>query len=784
MNNAKPRAAKLRAAKLRSLAREIALAFAGGAVVIHWLPALHAPWGWMALAGLALLPPGIATNWASLRVRASCVIAGFALLGAAWGAWNALDAMARRIPEGCAAPTLIGRVVDLPKRLESAAGVVRRFAFQAESSACAAGVIALSWHNGPEIRGGERWRLNVRLRAPRGGANAYGFDAAKWHAREKLAATGYVVGGARHGDAPGLRARLDRAREAARRRLEELGLVNDGVLSALTLGNSAAIPRDELDRYRRTGTMHLLVISGLHVGVVTAFGFLLGRSLAWALGIPAKAVGAVCAVLVAIGYVFLAGAGLSLLRAFVMSVAAMLALLAGRRAMPSAVFAYALAGVLLLDPMAPLAAGFWLSFGAVAVLLGFFAPRARQRSRVWSAVLAQLAIAFVFTPATVALTGLAHPLGFALNLVAVPAVTLLVVPLALAGMCLAGTIFGPWVLRGADFCVSVVGQVLAFADQARPLYVPDPGAWLPWIVAVAAACSLPVSRCAVAALAAASWVGLCWSLWRPPPAVAPGEMRVTALDVGQGTAVLVRTARHALLYDTGPAFLSGANAGDGVVLPTLRSLGINALDVLVLSHGDLDHVGGATAVARAMTVARTLVGEPVPGIAATPCRAGDSWRFDDVLFEVLHPPPGHAYRGNDASCVLLVSAKSGTALLAGDIERLAEGTLNVPAVDWLLVPHHGSVTSSTTDFVAAARPRLAVIAAGWDNRFGHPHADVVARYRAHGAHIVSTAVAGELRWRSDRPGAVEAERCRQSPYWRRYADDRRRELSASVPPCA
>ena len=763
--------------------RTLAFAFSFGVVAVHWLPQAHGLWPWFALGGCCLLPAVFAARTAGA--------AALCLIGFAWGGWNAADASGRRIDAACEA-VLAGRVAGLPSWIDGADGApsVQSFDFLPQASTgpqaarCGiAGRVRLSWLDGPPVRGGQRWMLEARLRQPRGAANAHGFDRGRWYVRDRIAATGYVVRGEQLPDGTPA-ALVDRAREALRERLRALPLVNGGVLAALTLGDSAAIPRHELARFRRTGTMHLLVISGLHVGVVTAFGFFAGRAAGLLAGLPGKASGVILALLAAGGYVLVAGAGLSLVRAFAMAAAGMAALLAGRLVAPSAVVAYALTVVLVFDPMAPLAAGFWLSFGAVAVLVGFFAPRRGSRSWVGSAVRAQLAIAFVFTPATVSLTGLVHPLGVPVNLIAVPLVTLLVVPLALAGVALLGTAAGPWLLVGADYCVALLRQVLALADEVEPFYVADSGPWLWWCVVGAAACLLPVSRMAATALASAVAAVLFAPTGSAASGVAPGEVEVLALDVGQGTAVLVRTARHTLLYDTGPAFLSGANAGDSVVLPALRGLGVARLDMLVLSHGDLDHTGGAPAVLGGVRVGVVLAGEPVPGIAAAPCRAGAKWRWDGVGFALLHPRAAHAHRRNNASCVLLVETKNAKALLAGDIERLVEQRLDVPQVDWLLVPHHGSATSSTTAFVDAARPRFAVIGTRWDNHFGHPHPDVVARYRAAGAHIVSTAVSGALRWRSADPGAIEAERCQRSPYWRRQAGtERRQALSATLLPC-
>ena len=243
-------------------------------------------------------------------------------------------------------------------------------------------------------------------------------------------------------------------------------------------------------------------------------------------------------------------------------------------------------------------------------------------------------------------------------------------------------------------------------------------------------------------------------------------MEVSILDVGQGTAVLVRTARRTLVYDTGPSFLSGGDTGTSVVLPALRGRGLGFVDLLVLSHADLDHVGGASAVLRGAGIGGVLAGEPVAGVDSRPCLAGAAWRWDGVDFSVVSPPRGHRWTGNNASCVLLVETAETRVLLAGDIEAAVERRLDLWEVDVLLVPHHGSATSSTDRFVAATRPRFAVVGAGFENRFGHPNPAVLERYRDAGAHILSTADSGELIWRSDDPGVIEAVRCRDALYWR------------------
>lgn len=733
--------------------RNVALAFSFGAVAAHWLPAAQSLWACWICAGL-----GIAL---ASRVR----VLGAALVGLGWGAVHALDAIDRRIDPACVEARVDGRISGLPSEDRDRGLLSRRFAFLPEDASCELnGPLRLMWVDGPSVQSDERWSLGVRLKPPRGGANDHGFDAEAWFARDKLAATGYVVNGRRldgPGEPDGMRS-LGEIRQAMRDALARLPLVHVGILAALTLGDKGAIPRDQIDLFRRTGTMHLLVISGLHVGIVTAFGFLAGRAFGLVTTLPPRATGVATALVMTSAYVLLAGGGLSLVRAFAMSLAGMVALLAGRTSAPSAAFAYALAVVLLIDPMAPLSSGLWLSFGAVAVLLGFFVPRPRRASWLISAVVAQLAIATVFVPATTGITGSIHPLGIGVNLVAVPMVTLLVVPLALSGMALIATPVGAWLLGTADFVVHVLEVVLATADRMAPIYVATHDAWLAWMVVVAAAGLLPTSRLARTLLLGT----VTMMLFLPRPALPLGQVDVTVLDVGQGTAVLVETANHTMVYDTGPAFPSGRDTGAGVVLPTVRGRGWTRIDRLVLSHGDVDHTGGAASVLAGLEVRQVIAGEPVPGIETEPCRTGMGWRWDGVSFSVMSPRAGHRFAGNNVSCVVLIETLTQRVLLAGDIEAAVEYGLDLPPADVLLVPHHGSATSSTPGLVDATKPRFAIVTAGFENRFGHPHPAVVDRYRDTGSHIVTTGLAGAVRWRSTDADSVSVQRCSESPYWR------------------
>jgi competence protein ComEC len=245
------------------------------------------------------------------------------------------------------------------------------------------------------------------------------------------------------------------------------------------------------------------------------------------------------------------------------------------------------------------------------------------------------------------------------------------------------------------------------------------------------------------------------------------------LDVGQGLAVLVETRGHRLLFDAGPTFSSGFDTGADIVLPALAAGGRRGLDMLLVSHADNDHAGGAPAIAAAFPDAVVLAGPDVAGadlvdMRSDVCALGQSWQWDGVRFAVLHPAPAFPARGNDSSCVLKVETEGGALLLTGDIEQRGEAALAGAALaaDVVVVPHHGSATSSSPALVAATGARYAVVSAGWANRWGFPRADVRARWSAAGAAVVVTGDAGAIHVALGRYGVVvHAERDGRHRYW-------------------
>ena len=452
------------------------------------------------------------------------------------------------------------------------------------------------------------------------------------------------------------------------------------------------------------------------------------------------------------------------------------ALWLGRATSASRVLAAALLLVIALDPWAVLSPGFWLSFAAVAVI--FYVGTGRSVQPHWLAQWGrvQWAVTAGLAPLLLVLFQQVSLVSPVANAVAIPLVSLVITPLALAGAALPFD----WPLQLGHAILELLMAVLEWLARL-PSAVWHQHAPLAWTVPLA--------------LAGIAWLllprgfparGLGLVLVLPLFAASPagpraGELWITVLDVGQGLSVLARTEKHALLYDAGPAFNAVADSGSRVIVPYLRGEGVAALDALVVSHDDRDHSGGAASVLAAIPVG-VLWSSLSPDHALleapawrAPCRADRRWIWDGVAFEFIHPqgdiPAGRAARANNRSCVLRIEAPGGRVLLAGDIERAAEHELlrRAPGLlraEVLLVPHHGSATSSAPEFVKRVAPRYAVFAVGYRNRFGHPREDVLARYREAGSELLRTDAAGAIRLRLE-PGnlRVDARRYRERRYW-------------------
>ena len=641
--------------------------------------------------------------------------------------------------------------------------------------------IQLNWY-GPErlLSSGAQCEFTVRMNRPHGRRNPGGGDYERWLLSQGIGATGYVIHHPRNRCDPSvLKGAIDRTRQRIGGRIRRL--VADpgqyGPLVALAVADRSDIDERQWAVLRNTGTAHLLAISGLHIALIAGFGYGAARW-AWSLLVPlarrwpAQRAAAVPAIVAALVYAGLAGFSLPTQRALTMVTVAMGYQLIGYRAVSADSYFVALAAVLLYDPFAVLSIGFWLSFGAVGILVFYVAGRGQKQSLLSRVAGVHLLLAVGLSPLLGGIfqaIPLVSPLA---NMIAVPWVTLVVVPLVLAGI-----VF-------AELAIPVDELIWRAAGHAWCLLWD----YLSWLAAHAYVVILPVLPGLVATVLAGCGIALILlprglpGRWlapllllalvlpneRPPD---PGAYRLTVLDVGQGLAVVVQTAGHALLYDTGPSYAGGSDAGRSVVLPFLRARGISRLDTLVLSHADNDHAGGAAAVIEGIPVDRTMTNPSHALFDSASCRQGGAWQWDGVRFEVLHPGPSSTGSGNELSCVIKVTGAGGSALLAGDIERLTELSLVAQygrrlRSDVIVVPHHGSETSSAPEFVRAVRPRYALFSVGYRNRFGFPAATVTRRYSDQGARVLATDASGAIDIRfANGVGAPSLFRPDNARYW-------------------
>ncbi len=641
----------------------------------------------------------------------------------------------------------------------------------------------VSWFEAPVVPTiGEVWELELRLRRPRGAANPGVFDAETWLFRESVHAIGYVVNGQRNrllwgGTASRLdafRARFGNLAHAATESREAAA-----VLMAVGTGARHEVSRAQWDRFALAGTSHLMAISGLHVGLAGTVAFVIAWALAGLLPLrgghllPALATG----VFAAAAYAVVSGCGVPAQRAALMLAVAALAI-ARRRQVPAAeALAFAGAAVFLVDPLATMSPGFWLSFAAVAMLLWLARRRSTVAPRLWGAparlFVLQNFLMFGLLPLTAVLFQRFAIIATPVNLVAVPLFSFFVVPLTLFGLVLgeASERIATPVLALAAIAIEALdagirrSAELPFADLSLAeiegpalvlLALP-----LAWVVMPRAWPGRGIAVVAVVAIV----------MWRPAPP--PADCFDTwVLDVGQGLAAVIQTHRGVLLYDTGMAWRGGGSVAEHVIEPFLAARGMTRIDGLIVSHDDLDHSGGAARVQKTLEPRFILAGEPLRGTRSRPCEAGTTWWSGAVRFAVLHPVASQPAEGNDASCVLRVSVGPHSLLLTGDIEAPAERRLlrssRPLGAEVAVVPHHGSATSSSVPFVDSVRPRIAIVSASHANRWGFPRDNVVRNWKAVGATVLNTARHGAIRVRMCATRGIvftHRERDRRRRFW-------------------
>jgi competence protein ComEC len=771
-----------------------AISFAFGIWLLQQQAALpDFAWAWpLAAFPLVLFMPR--RNVATRMIRALLIAAFACGIGFYYAVWQAEQRLAVSLPDEWQGRDIevSGVIADLPHAHERG----MRFTFDIEHTLTPqAGVphhILLSTYQDDKtpplvLHAGERWRFTVRLKQPHGTANPHGFDFEAWALERDIRAVGYVHNKGDNvrldGFAGGLSYRIEIWREAVRDKFAAtLGCAPySGVLTALAVGDQHSIPPEQWQVFTRTGVNHLMSISGLHITMLASLAFavvywLWRRSTRLTLWLPARKAAASAALLAAFSYALLSGFAVPAQRTVYMVGAVAAALWLNRSFSLGQLLAIALLGVLLPDPWAVLSPGFWLSFGAVALILYVTAHRVRPPHWLAQYATVQWAMTIGLTPLLLALfqqVSLVSPLA---NALAIPLVSLIVVPLTLLGAAL--PVEPPLWL--AHIAMDGTMRFLEWLD-GLPQAVWTQHAPPAWTIAAA---MLGVLWLLLPRGFPARWLGVPLILpmfFNTPEPPSPGTLRLIVFDVGQGLAVAAQTRNHALLYDTGPDFSGESDSGNRILVPALRATGIAKLDGLMLSHDDLDHTGGTDSVMQAMPIG--WISAPMsPNHAllqqatdARPCQDGLRWDWDGVRFEVLHPEPGGSPgskpHDNDRSCVLRISAGRQHILLAGDIEKDTEQRLlrlhaDQLSAGLLVVPHHGSKSSSGYDFIAATLPDYAVFTVGYRNRFGHPRKEVLQRYSDTGAQLLRSDEDGAILVEMDAQGIkVEPYRKKHARYW-------------------
>jgi competence protein ComEC len=741
-----------------------ALLFAGGTFVVWFLP-------W--LIPLKVIFLTLALALVILKYLNSYPAFLF-LLGLSWGIYHANQVNETQLvsaKEGIDAQ-IIGTISSIPQHR----GLSQRFVLRVESFQKIPeeevepwpNKLLLSWYQVDDLlKVGDKYRFDVRLRRPRGLSNFNQFDYRRWLLGQGIDATGYVRGAERIGASEHWLDRINLMRFERRSDIAKHGFASEALLLALGLGIKDDIGADQWQLFLQTGVIHLMVISGLHIGFAALVGF-------WLFGLIAKPVLALGflhtdltmrwsgGLAFAIFYAALAGLSLPTTRALIM-----LSLLAITRVLKInwsgwTFVSIALAFIALLQPAAVLQDSFWLSFGAVLVLICALGGRAKQ-SFLLSLIRAQWMLLVGFGGVLIFLQKPLYLGGFFSNLLAVPLTGFILVPLILIAVLLLPFAAGlsALLLRIADVLLIKLLDFLYLVSQLPlPKFDPIFDDWLPAVLLCLAGLlfvGFPSGRIRIV---------LVFSLLPLLLGVRhdKGDFSILLFDVGQGTAVLIEQPGYRLLYDLGPAYSQQFNAGAHILLPHLQK-GTNRLDSLIVSHDDTDHSGGLEPILEAMEIGELFAGGPKAlerglELDANHCQAGQAWTIEQVSYSFLHPRELSQFSSsNNQSCVLLIEFGSQRILLAGDIESNIEAGLmrfypELRDIDWLLIPHHGSRTSSSESFVKALSPSIAAVSAGYGNSFGHPTVEVIDRYQAVGAEIFSTAESGALQFSWDLSDSV------------------------------
>ena len=761
--------------------RIIALGVLLGVLALHKLSALPSAW-W-----LLLILPLLAQLY--LRFNRTILFANAAVMGFAWAYVHVAWQLQGPLPEADYGKdiTVRGYIASLPERTARK----QRFDFDVAEVLQPAGSfkpqrLRLSWYESADtqLHVGQEWQFSIRVKPARNFANPGMFNYSAWLFQKGIRYTGYVHASANakligHSS---FSYPLQQIRESIQRNLKQHlgGYPFEPFIRALVIGERSDISPSAWLTLQKTGTVHLMAISGLHIGLIAGCMFILMR-LVWArfprlcTWMAAPRAAALLAMLVALVYAALAGFSLPTQRALIMLSVIMLGVSTYRRMNPLDTLCIAMVSVLLFDPSAILSASFWLSFAAVALIFFMLRIHRHAPGRLGRWLKLQFAISLGLLPLTILFFQQAPLVSPLANLLAIPLVTLVIVPGAMLGVLLlsinadlAVKLFAlldtgfAWLWQGLEWLAQLPWSSLTIASPTLlGLLLAGTGTGL---------LLLPRSF-AARHVALVMFIPLLWPLHVAPDT---GEAYVTVLDVGQGLSAIVRTQQHTLVFDTGPKLGAQFDTGAAVVVPYLRAQGISKIDTLLISHGDNDHIGGTESILSFLPVHEliTSVPERLSRHAPRRCDTSMHWVWDGVDIRVIYPQPGDYTAGlseNNLSCVLQVRTQHQTFLLTGDIETPAEQRLIARYAQKLrshvlLVPHHGSKTSSSPDFIAAVQPDFAIFPVGWRNRYHFPNQAVLARYQQAGIRVFSTASSGAITIDSH-TGAIDEFRAAVAQFW-------------------
>ncbi len=636
--------------------------------------------------------------------------------------------------------------------------------------------IKLSWYgkNQPKLQAGETWRLRVKLKNNNGLKNKIGFDYEKSLFINNIDATGYVII-----KNPAINKFIklsnqniiNQARQKIKNTLNPYlaKLENGNIIYALISGDRAGISSEEWEIFRQTNTSHLTVVSGLHIGIISGFVFFIALFFyklcsRCCLRIPAQIFASYAGIISAITYALLAGFSVSTQRASVMAITVFASIISKKHYPIWDLYAYALFAVLIIEPLSALSIGFWLSFIAVALIL-YGVKAYKNLSKIPRMLSIQLLISFAMLPILLWFFSGFGFSSFIANTIAIPIVSFIALPSSLLGAISALLDFNlltNWLFYIADYSLYIIIEVLEYLKNINifnnKLYY-NYGIESIWQLLLIIICFVIIFLPKGLKFRRFGFISLLALFsYNKSLGFEDNKFIVEVMDSGQGLAIIIQTKNHNLLFDTGFSSVSGFNIGDSVIMPYMFKKNIRKIDTVIVSHSDNDHIGGLKYINKQIAIGEIFTSTPkqVQKIVninnIKTCDKGQNWVYDNINFSILHPNKSYKLtnkKTNNNSCVLKISNGKYSILITADIEKNAEKYLIKNAskklkADILLVPHHGSNTSSTYDFLIAVSPTIAINSSGYSNRFSHPSDKVLSRYNALNIPLYDTQCSGQI----------------------------------------